>query len=341
MCSDFGRYINPFTDFGFKKIFGEENSKPQLISFLNAFLELEKKDKIVDLEFKNLEKLGLNIIDRKAIFDIYCLDESGNHIIVELQKAKQNWFKDRMVYYSSFPIQEQGVKGAYYDEKEGNERKSWNFKLKAVYCVGILDFEFSQPNKMQSILQESVKEENGNLKEIETIKENYLHIVKLKDQFNNVFYDKLTFAFVEMPKFNKKEHELVTYLDKWFYFLKNLDSLNDIPLIYKDETIIIDAFKKAEYLNLPKEDKDSYFYSLKVYRDLHNVIDTAESEGIKKGIELGIEIGVEKGKLEGEKQKAIKTAKKMLKDNLDIEMIIKYSGLTIDEIEKIKKEIEE
>ena len=89
MCSDFGRYINPFTDFGFKKIFGEENSKPQLISFLNAFLELEKKDKIVDLEFKNLEKLGLNIIDRKAIFDIYCLDESGNHIIVELQKAKQ------------------------------------------------------------------------------------------------------------------------------------------------------------------------------------------------------------------------------------------------------------
>ncbi len=331
MCSDFGRYINPFTDFGFKKIFGEENSKPQLISFLNAFLELEKKDKIVDLEFKNLEKLGLNIIDRKAIFDIYCLDESGNHIIVELQKAKQNWFKDRMVYYSSFPIQEQGIKGAYFDEKEGNERKSWNFKLKAVYCVGILDFEFSNSDKLQK-----EPTSKGDLREIEIIKENYLHIVKLKDQFNNVFYDKLTFAFVEMPKFNKKESELTTFLDKWFYFLKNLDSLNDIPLIYKDEKVIIDAFKKAEYLNLPKEDKDSYFQSLKVYRDLHNVIDTAESEGIKKGIELGIEIGVEKGKIEGELQKSIEIAMNLIKLNLSLSDISKATGLSVDEIEKIK-----
>ena len=337
MCSDFGRYINPFTDFGFKKIFGEENSKPQLISFLNAFLELEKKDKIVDLEFKNLEKLGLNIIDRKAIFDIYCLDESGNHIIVELQKAKQNWFKDRMVYYSSFPIQEQGVKGAYFDEKEGNERKPWNFKLKAVYCVGILDFEFSNSKEStpSTLLTPLPK---GDLREIEIIKENYLHIVKLKDQFNNVFYDKLTFAFVEMPKFNKKESELTTFLDKWFYFLKNLDSLNDIPLIYKDEKVIIDAFKKAEYLNLPKEDKDSYFYSLKVYRDLHNVIDTAESEGIKKGIEIGIEKGIElgvekgklEGKLEGEKQKAIEIAKKMLKKDSSVEDVAEITGLSID-----------
>jgi predicted transposase/invertase (TIGR01784 family) len=316
MCSDFGRYINPFTDFGFKKLFGEENSKPQLISFLNAFLELEKKDKIVDLEFKNLEKLGLNIIDRKAIYDIYCLDESGNHIIVELQKAKQNWFKDRMVYYSSFPIQEQGVKGAYFDEKERSNKKSWNFKLKAVYCVGILDFEFSEATK----------------NEIEIVKENYLHIVKLKDQHNNIFYDKLTFAFVEMPKFNKKESELKTYLDKWFYFLKNLDSLDDIPLIYKDEKVIIDAFKKAEYLNLPKEDKDSYFQSLKVYRDLHNVIDTAENEGFKKG--------KEEGKIEGEKQKTVKIAKKMLKKGSSIEDVLEITELSIEEIEKIKKEME-
>jgi len=298
MVSQFSRYINPFTDFGFKKLFGEENSKPQLISFLNAFLELEKKDKIVKVEFKNLEKLGLNIIDRKAIFDIYCLDESGNHIIVELQKAKQNWFKDRMVYYSSFPIQEQG-----------------NTQL---YCVGILDFEFSMKEPIQK----------GDLKENEIIKNNYLHIVKLKDQFNNVFYDKLTFAFVEMPKFNKKENELVTYLDKWFYFLKKLDSLEDIPVIFKNEKIIVDAFKKAEYLNLPKDDKDKYFYSLKAYRDLHNVINTAESEGFKKGRE--------EGKIEGEHQKSIEIAKNLL-DILDDETISIKTGLTIDEIINLRR----
>ncbi len=119
--------------------------------------------------------------------------------------------------------------------------------------------------------------------------------------------------------------------------------MNDIPLIYKDEKVIIDAFKKAEYLNLPKEDKDSYFQSLKVYRDLHNVIDTAESEGIKKGIELGIEkgieIGVEKGKLEGEKQKSIEIAKELLEDGMPLEKISKITKLSIDEIEKIQEEL--
>jgi predicted transposase/invertase (TIGR01784 family) len=147
-----------------------------------------------------------------------------------------------------------------------------------------------------------------------------------------------------MPKFNKKESELVTYLDKWFYFLKNLDSLDDIPLIYKDEKVIIDAFKKAEYLNLPKEDKDSYFYSLKVYRDLHNVIDTAENEGFKKGIEFGVELGIEKGKiegkLEGEKQKTIEIAKELFEDGMPLEKISKITKLSIKEIEKIKKEME-
>ena len=93
MCKVDPVFINPFTDYGFKKLFGEESSKPQLISFINAFLELENKDKIIDLEFRNLEKLGVNITDRKLIYDIYCTDESGNHIIVELQKAKQNFLK--------------------------------------------------------------------------------------------------------------------------------------------------------------------------------------------------------------------------------------------------------
>ena len=123
-------FINPFTDYGFKKLFGEESSKPQLISFINAFLELENKDKIVDLEFRNLEKLGVNITDRKLIYDIYCIDESGNHIIVELQKAKQNYFKDRSIYYSTFPIQQQAEKG------------DWDFKLKSVYTIRYSGFCF-------------------------------------------------------------------------------------------------------------------------------------------------------------------------------------------------------
>lgn len=122
------KYINPFTDFGFKKIFGEEASKPLLIDFLNALLR--QTHQIIDLNFKNTEQLGQTEADRKAVYDIYCEDENGEKFIVELQKAKQNYFKERTIYYSTFPIREQA------------ERGEWNYNLKAVYCIGILDFTF-------------------------------------------------------------------------------------------------------------------------------------------------------------------------------------------------------
>ncbi|RYE27184.1 MAG: Rpn family recombination-promoting nuclease/putative transposase, partial [Sphingobacteriaceae bacterium] len=110
------KYINPFTDFGFKKIFGEEASKPLLIDFLNALLPIQHK--IANLSFKNTEQLGQTDLDRKAIYDIYCETDKGEKFIVELQKAKQNYFIERTVYYSTFPIREQAEKG------------EWNYNLK-------------------------------------------------------------------------------------------------------------------------------------------------------------------------------------------------------------------
>ena len=103
------KYIDPFTDFGFKHIFGTEENKHFLISFLNDLLDIDSK--IIDLEYRNLEKLGLNIIDRRAIFDVYCTDEKNNNFIVELQRSKQKYFKDRSLYYTSFPIQQQSKRG--------------------------------------------------------------------------------------------------------------------------------------------------------------------------------------------------------------------------------------
>ncbi len=122
------KYLNPFTDFGFKKLFGEEASKPQLLDFLNALLPAHAQ--IQDLSFKNTEKLGWRAEDRKAIYDIYCVGVSGERFIVELQQAKQKFFKDRTVFYSTFPIQEQAEQG------------QWDYRLQAVYCVGVLDFTF-------------------------------------------------------------------------------------------------------------------------------------------------------------------------------------------------------
>ena len=153
------KYINPFTDFGFKKIFGEEASKPLLIDFLNALLP--PANKIVELSFKNTEQLPQSDADRKAIYDIFCESVSGEKFIVEMQKAKQNFFKDRTIYYSTFPIREQADQGG------------WNYQLNAVYCIGILDFTFDDYE------QEPEKSE-------------VVHTVKLKNQNGKIFYDKLT-----------------------------------------------------------------------------------------------------------------------------------------------------
>ena len=244
-------FINPFTDFGFKKLFGEESSKNVLKSFLNDILPLDSE--IVDLSFQPNEKLPKIGDERKAIFDIYCTDEQGQKYIVEMQKTRQEYFKDRSIYYSTFPIQEQAEKG-----------NNWNFKLKAVYCVGILDFTF---------------EDNSN-------NPDYIHIVKLNNERKEVFYDKLTYVFIELPKFQKTENEVKTDRDKWLYFLRNLESSEDIPKIFQKDDIFEEAFNKASMAKYSKEEKWNYEQSLKVYRDNKNVmdyaIDTAREEGEEK-----------------------------------------------------------
>jgi predicted transposase/invertase (TIGR01784 family) len=275
------KYLNPFTDFGFKKIFGEEASKPLLIDFLNALLP--NSDKIVDLTFKNNEQLGQTEIDRKAIYDIYCENEKVEKFIVELQKAKQNYFKDRTIYYSTFPIREQAEKG------------EWNYNLKAIYCVGILDFTFDNY-------------------ETEPEKSEVVHTIKLKNQHGKTFYDKLTFIYLEMPNFKKTENELETRLDKWLYFIKHLEDFQTIPSIFSDE-VFNQAFEKAELAKFGQTELANYENSLKIYRDLKGVIDTAFDEG----------------KLEGK----LETAKSLKKLEISITTIIEATGLTKEEIEKL------
>lgn len=275
------KYINPFTDYGFKKIFGEEASKPQLIDFLNALLP--NTNKIIDLSFKNSEQLGLSDADRKAIYDIYCESENGEKFIVELQKAKQNYFKERTIYYSTFPIREQAEKG------------EWNYNLKAVYCIGILDFTFDDY-------------------ENEPEKSEVVHRIKLKNQNGKIFYDKLTYIYLEMPNFSKSEIELETRLDKWLYFIKHLEDFQTIPDIFKDE-VFINAFEKAELAKFGQKDLYDYEMNLKVYRDYKNTVDTAFDEG----------------KIEG-KIEVAKSAKRMGFSTSDI---IKLTGLSEGEINKL------
>ena len=240
------KYISLLTDFGFKRVFGTEPNKDLLIDFLNTLLPAHHQ--IQDLSFKNNENLGNKQIDRKAIFDIYCQAKSGERFIVEIQKAKQNFFKDRSVYYATFPVQEQALKG------------EWNFKLSPVYTVGVLDFVFDDHKHDDTIV----------------------HIVELKNQHCEVFYEKLKFIYIELPKFTKSVNELETRRDKWLFVLKHLAELNDRPDLLQD-SIFSQLFDVAEIANFSPVEQDGYQNSLKYYRDMNNVVDTAREEGQQQG----------------------------------------------------------
>jgi predicted transposase/invertase (TIGR01784 family) len=291
------KYINPFTDFGFKKIFGEEASKPLLIDFLNSLLP--ESDQIVDLNFKNTEQLGLTDNDRKAIYDIYCENEKGEKFIVELQKAKQNYFKERTIYYSTFPIREQAEKG------------EWNYDLKSIYCIGILDFTFDDY-------------------ETEPEKSEVVHTIKLKNQNGKVFYDKLTYIYLEMPNVKLLENNLKTRLDKWLFFIKNLEDFQSMPTIFSDE-IFTKAFEKAELAKFGSIERDKYETSLKNYRDLKSVIDTAFDDGKLEG---KLE-GLLEGKEAGLKEARIESARQLKALGVSIEIIMKSTNLTKTEIENL------
>jgi predicted transposase/invertase (TIGR01784 family) len=272
------KYINPFTDYGFKKLFGEEPNKDLLLDFLNELLK-DEQGQIKDLTYLKTEQLGASDIDRKAIFDLYCENEKGEKFIVELQKSKQNFFKDRTVYYSTFPIREQA------------KRADWNFELKAVYTIAILDFIF-----------DSDKNEP----------EKYRYDVKLTDtETKEIFYDKLTFIYLEMPKFNKTVDELENRFEKWLYVIKNLNRLDRVPDKLREQ-IFEKLFDTAEIAKFTPEQVRSYEDSLKYYRDLKNSLDTASDE------------------------RAVNIAKNMIKKGYDFTEIIEITGLTKQQIEKLK-----
>ncbi len=276
------KYINPFTDYGFKKLFGEELNKDLLLDFLNELLSAEQ-GRITDLTYIKTEYVGYTLSDRKAVFDLYCENERGEKFIVELQKTKQKFFKERTLYYSTLPIREQAVK---------NE---WDFSLKAVYVIAILDFMFDE-DKNEA--------------------DKYRYDVKLTDvDTKKVFYDKLTFIYLEMPKFNKTIDEINTRFEKWLYVLRNLAKLDRIPDKLREQ-IFEKVFETAEIARFTTDQVRNYEESLNVFRDIKNSMDTAFEEG--------------------EENKALKIAKEMFIDGEPIEKIIKYTGLSKEDIQKLQ-----
>lgn len=284
------RYVNFYTDFAFKKLFGTEANKDLLISFLNSLFD--GTEVIKTLNYLNVEHLGHNAAERKAVFDVYCENEKGEKFLIEMQKAEQEYFKDRSIFYSTFPVQEQAPQGR------------WNFKLNKVYTIGILNFCIDEGNT--DYMRREVKLMDTHTKE--------------------VFYDKLTYIYLEMPKFRKTEQELVTDFDKWLYAIKNLATLMERPAALQD-AIFQRFFEQAEIAKFNSNDLRSYRESQKDFWDMCAVTETAE----KKGRAIGLVEGLEKGRAEG-KAELIKT---MHTNGMTAEAIAAAIGFDLAEVEKI------
>ncbi len=256
-------YINLFTDFGFKKIFGTEKNKKILIDFLNDLLQ-RVENPIIDLSYKNPELLGKTKKDRKSIFDVYCTTQDGSHFIVELQRAKQDFFKQRTLYYASQVIVSQAQKG------------EWDYNFSPVILVCILDFELDN-NLPQNF--------NNNLV---TNNENYIsHVQLIENKSNNLFSSHLEFYYLEIPKFLKSAPELKSDLDYWLYYFKNMENLTKN---FTQNSKFQHFLDECEIANLSTKERQKYDESLKIYRDWYAFEQTFLRQGKEIGVEETIEI---------------------------------------------------
>lgn len=286
------RYINPLTDFGFKRIFGSPFNSELLISFLNALFDGEKV--ITDVSYENVEHFGRNELERKAVFDVYCTTDTGARIIVEMQNVYQEFYKDRSIYYSTFPISEQAKRG------------EWNYELNDVYAVGILNFAFPEDRMKDNRVTKIVK-----LTDIET---------------KQVFYEKLTYIYVELDNFNKPLSECRSIYDKWLFCLRNMSRLLERPTELQGR-VFEHLFQTAEIAKFNSRERRDYELSSNAYRDIKNGMDSAKKEGLQEGIKQGIQQGI----LEANRR----NAKAMKADGMPMELIAKYTGLDSKEIEKL------
>ena len=240
------RFINPFTDVGFKRIFGQEINKDLLIDFLNALLEGERRVK--DIRFLDKELIPIYEKDRSLIYDIYCTDENGEQFIVEMQNREHVNFRERTIYYLSQAIARQGERGV-----------DWKFSLKAVYGVFFLNFQLTQlPHKLRT------------------------DIILADRDTHEQFSDKMRYIFLELPSFIKEENECETDFERWIYVLKNMETLQRLP--FKARNAVFQRLEQiVDIAAMSKEDRMKYDESIKVYRDRLAVMEFERLKGVEEG----------------------------------------------------------
>jgi predicted transposase/invertase (TIGR01784 family) len=297
------RYIDPTTDFGFKRLFGRRDS-PESIEILKGFLYdvLELPYRIAELTFLPTEQVPEIATERTGIYDVYCTDTEGNHFLVEMQRNRQSYYKERALYYATFPITQQVRKG----------ESGPPFKLLPIYVTSVLNFRMDK-------------------------KPAYLRRVQLADsETGEVFYKGLMFVFIELPKFTKSLEELVTGTDRWLYLLRHMPEMQGVPQELQLSPYEL-TFKLAEEAALSSEEWFSYQGSLKQTLDEQGLYHTGRAEGEEIGRAKGRTEGEQIGRMSRERE----IAEALLREATDPATVARITGLSLDEVEQLRAGLSE
>jgi predicted transposase/invertase (TIGR01784 family) len=287
--------LNPKVDFAFKKLFGSEENKDILISFINSILSDEEQVK--DIELRNPYNLANYKKDKMSILDIKAVDEKGIWYDIEMQLSDQVFYEKRAFYYWAKVYSDQLEGGYDYD------------KLRKTISINILDFNYLDEKDFHNVYKVYNKDS--------------------KKELSSVF----EMHFIELNKFKKDFKDVKTTLDRWVAFLNRAYELEKdrVPEELAIDEAVKKAVEKLDIMYLDKEERVLYEGELKRLRDYNAEIMTAEIRGIEKGVKKGIQEGIK----EGEKIKALEITKNLL-DVLDNETIALKTGLTIEEIQKLR-----
>jgi predicted transposase/invertase (TIGR01784 family) len=291
------RYLDPTNDIAFKKLFGIEQHKPLLVSFLNAILSLEGSRRIKNVEFLTKEQIPLIKEAKTTILDIKCTDESGKQYIVEIQNRKQPSFIKRTQFYVAHSYVSQAPIGADYMD------------LKQVILLAIANHELF-PNKENVISYH---------KTLDT--QTFEH--DLKD---------MCYVFIELPKFTKTEDELETLQDKWIYFFNNWNKSTHVPAKMQEEELI-EAYQSMEEFNWNGAEREAYLKANIALADEFDARRQEREQGREEGLHQGREEGLHKGREEGCNKQKIQDAKAMLKEALSVALISRVTGLREEEVQ--------
>ena len=303
-----GRYVSPLIDFGFKRIFEEEDI---LREFLNDLLT--PPSPISKVRYLNKAMTPEVESDRRAEYDLRCLTQDGTEFIVEMQNESQTFFTDRIIYYLSKAIAPQVNKGEKIENDKG-DAVEWNYELHPVYGVFFTNFHLSGLSPRVIRRARFKVEETG-----------------------EVFNDKVRIYTIELPCFKgKTEADSKTRIEKWIYNLLNMEDMTK-PLAFQDE---MPVFKRlatvAEIANMTKEEYQRYEYQLKQHRDRYAQLYTARESGLAEGEAKGRAEGEAEGIIKGEQKERRKNAIALKKQGVSSQIIASALGLTIDEVEALQ-----